>query len=359
MPNKLHKNAKLTPKVREEISKSNKSARIHAEKYNVTQGTIYKWKHRCNFQDNPSIRKRLCFTLNELEEQLICEVKRFTLFSIEDMLQVLNPLIPQLNRSNLHRCLCRNKLNRNDLIIEKTEKKKDKHKKFKDYDTGFLHIDIKYLPKIEGVRQYLFVAIDRKTRICFVKIYDNQDKESAVDFLDKCSKFYDFKIIKLLTDNGKCFTDRFRKGKKEPSGNHLFDLKCNLLNIEHRLTLPYTPKTNGMVERMNRRFTENVLDKYQFSSLKDMANKINEYIYLYNSKIQQKALGYLSPLEYYKILTEKENKQINDENNSIMENNESFYKNKFGNHEKNVNFANENLIEMKNSIKYNNPKLYS
>lgn len=82
-------------------------------------------------------------------------------------------------------------------------------------------------------------------------------------------------------------------------------------------------------------------------------------IYLYNSKIQQKALGYLSPLEYYKILTEKENKQINDENNSIMENNESFYKNKFGNHEKNVNFANENLIEMKNSIKYNNPKLYN
>jgi len=38
---------------------------------------------------------------------------------------------------------------------------------------------------------------------------------------------------------------------------------------------------------------------------------------------------------------------------------DSFYKNKFGNHEKNVNFANENLIEMKNSIKYNNLKLYN
>jgi len=362
MPHKLHKNAKLTPKVREEISKSKLSARILAEKYNVTQGTIYKWKHRDNFQDRASIRNRLCFTLNAFEEQLICEVKRFTLFSLEDMLRVLKPLIPQLNRGNLHRCLFRNGINRNELFVAKAENIKEKHKKFKDYDIGFLHMDIKYLPKIEGIRQYLFVAIDRKTRISFIKIYDNQDKENAVDFLDLCSKFYDFKIDKLLTDNGKCFTDRFVKGRKEPSGNHLFDLKCKELKIEHRLTLPYTPKTNGMVERMNRRFSENVLDKYRFNNFEELEYKIHDYIYLYNSKIQQKALGYLSPLEYYKTLKEKEkgkqNKDKNTENKTINENNQNFIKTKLENEENKINFANKNISKFKNIIQHNNPKLY-
>jgi len=50
--------------------------------------------------------------------------------------------------------------------------------------------------------------------------------------------------IKLLTDNGKEFTDGFTNGKKEPSGNHKFDVECKKHQIEHRLTRPYTPKTN-------------------------------------------------------------------------------------------------------------------
>jgi hypothetical protein len=39
-------------------------------------------------------------------------------------------------------------------------------KTFKDYEPGFLHIDIKYLPQMpdETARRYLFVAIDRATR---------------------------------------------------------------------------------------------------------------------------------------------------------------------------------------------------
>jgi len=33
-------------------------------------------------------------------------------------------------------------------------------------------------------------------------------------------------LTKLLTDNGKEFTDRFIKGRKELSGNHKFDVEC-------------------------------------------------------------------------------------------------------------------------------------
>jgi hypothetical protein len=38
-------------------------------------------------------------------------------------------------------------------------------KAFKAYEPGFVHIDVKYLPAIDGEpRRYLFVAIDRATR---------------------------------------------------------------------------------------------------------------------------------------------------------------------------------------------------
>jgi hypothetical protein len=45
-------------------------------------------------------------------------------------------------------------------------------KTFKDYEPGFLHIDIKYLPQMpdETKRRYLFVAIDRATRWVYFRI---------------------------------------------------------------------------------------------------------------------------------------------------------------------------------------------
>ena len=57
-------------------------------------------------------------------------------------------------------------------------------KTFKDYEPGFLHMDIKYLPRMpdEKQRRYLFVAIDRATRWVFMHIYADQSEQSSVDF---------------------------------------------------------------------------------------------------------------------------------------------------------------------------------
>jgi transposase InsO family protein len=65
------------------------------------------------------------------------------------------------------------------------------------------------------------------------------------------------KITKILTDNGKEFTDRlFASREREPSGQHVFDQTYQQFNIEHRLIKPRTPRTNGMVERFNGRIAE-------------------------------------------------------------------------------------------------------
>ena len=48
------------------------------------------------------------------------------------------------------------------------------------------------------------------------------------------------------------FTDRFcTTGERQPTATRVFDRVCTDNRIEHRLTKPRTPQTNGMIERFN------------------------------------------------------------------------------------------------------------
>ena len=109
-----------------------------------------------------------------------------------------------------------------------------------------------------------------------------------------------FKIKTLLTDNGKEFTDRlFGKHVKDASGEHEFDTLCHALGIEHRLTKPRTPKTNGMVERFNGRL-EQVLRSHHFNSAEDLEKTLYRYVWLYNEHLPQKAMNHQTPVQALK-----------------------------------------------------------
>jgi transposase InsO family protein len=103
-----------------------------------------------------------------------------------------------------------------------------------------------------------------------------------------------------LTDNGKEFTDRlFASKEREPSGNHEFDQLCRELGIEHRLTKPRTPRTNGMVERFNGRIAD-VLKTHRFNSREDMEETLLRYVALYNHQLPQSALKSSTPMQAMK-----------------------------------------------------------
>ena len=103
-----------------------------------------------------------------------------------------------------------------------------------------------------------------------------------------------------MTDNGKEFTDRlFASRARAPSGEHEFDLLCTELGIEHRLTPPKSPQTNGMVERFNGRISD-VLKTNRFDSALDLEQTLMRYVHLYNTQLPQSALGSRTPMKTMK-----------------------------------------------------------
>jgi len=99
---------------------------------------------------------------------------------------------------------------------------------------------------------------------------------------------------------GKEFTDRlFGLRKRAATGEHEFDKLCTELSIEHRLTPPKSPQTNGMVERFNGRIEE-VLQSHHFRSGEELETTLHRYVWLYNQQLPQSALGSKSPLQAMK-----------------------------------------------------------
>jgi transposase InsO family protein len=297
----LHKNARTTPAIRAEIAASSEPTSALAKRLHLTVPTVNKWKMRETFQDRSHTAHRLQTTLTAAQEAIVVHLRRTLLLPLDDLVAVTRQfLCPQASRSGVDRCLRRHGVG--NLHALKPATPKEPHKAFKAYEPGYLHMDVKYLPQMleETSRRYLFVAIDRATRWVFVAIKSNKSAASARSFLKALHKACPLKIVKLLTDNGKEFTDRlFASREREPSGRHEFDLLCKELGIEHRLTKPRTPKTNGMVERFNGRISD-VLKTNHFHSGEDMAQTLLRYVALYNHQLPQSALKSKTPIQAMK-----------------------------------------------------------
>ncbi len=149
----------------------------------------------------------------------------------------------------------------------------------------------------ETERRYLFAAIDRATRWVYVEILPEKSAACAQGFLAHLLAAAPFKITKILTDNGKEFTDRFcATGERDPTGKHAFDRRCAAQEIQHRLIPPHHPQTNGMIERFNGRIAD-VLATNRLRSGEHLADTLQRYVNIDNGYIPQRALGHVSPHE--------------------------------------------------------------
>ncbi len=273
-----HSNAKTNVNNRQQIQKCSDTNKTLATRFNISKQTVSKWKNRAFVEDVSSCPKNIKYALSEVEIALLISIRRSSWLPLDEVFETLLEQNPKITRIAVYRCFVKNQIN------TVPQQQKDKAKKFKAYEPGYLHLDVTYLPKLNGKSAYLFVAIDRATRTLFYQIYDNKTVQSTNDFFDKCLAFFPFEITHILTDNGLEFTNRLIKSK---TGNlctkdSLLDIQCNKHNIEHRLTKPSTPKTNGMVERVNGTIKNNTILKNDYQNFDEMNKDLMAFLVYYN-----------------------------------------------------------------------------
>ena len=194
----LHGSATTTEAIRRAIQHSQESLRALARRYGINQKTVGKWRNRSSVTDLPTGPKKPRSTVLSVEEEaIVVAFRRHTLLPLDDCLYGLQPTIPHLTRSSLHRCLQRHGISR----LADTEGDKPARKKFKAYPIGFFHIDIAEVQTAEG-KLYLFVAIDRTSKFAFAQLVEKANRVTASAFLVALIKTVPYKIHTVLTDNG-------------------------------------------------------------------------------------------------------------------------------------------------------------
>lgn len=301
----LHANARTTPKIREELRRAPASVSnaALAREYGLHPATVKKWRGRECVEDASHRPQKLSTTLSEAQEAIVVALREMLLLPLDDLLVLTREFIhPQASRSALDRCLRRHGLSNLKALVREQEGAQEgserSYKPFKAYEPGYVHVDVKYLPQMadERARKYLFVAIDRATRWVYLEVRASKSAKAAEGFLKGLLAKAPFRVRTVLTDNGKEFTDRFcATGERQPTGAHPFDALCTDQAIDHRLTRPRRPQTNGMVERFNGRISE-ILTSTRFDSAQDLRQTLMNYMRVYNHHIPQKALGHISPV---------------------------------------------------------------
>ena len=166
-----------------------------------------------------------------------------------------------------------------------------------------LHLDIKKLGRFsaEGMRihgdprrrtrglgwEYVHVAIDDHSRIAFSAIFPDEKAASAVAFLSQALAYYarlGIRFKAVLTDNGPAYASR------------RFAQACRMLEIKHRRTRPYTPRTNGKAER----FIQTALREWAYGRPYDNSEQrlshLLPWLHEYNWHRPHSALNHNTPI---------------------------------------------------------------
>jgi transposase InsO family protein len=300
-----HKNARLTPKGREAMVRAvvdeGLTRAAAARRFNTTPKTVGKWVERYRKEGVKGLRDRssrphcspsqtpqaTCDAVEALRRQ------RYTGEQIARQLAIAPATVSRILR--------RLGLNRFNAL----EPAEPVRRYERERPGELIHIDIKKLGKfnqighrITGDRsgqsnsrgvgwEYVHVCIDDHSRIGFADIMPDQKKRSAVAFLKTAVAYYaslGVNVERVMTDNGSCYKSfAFRKA-------------CKRLSLRHIRTKPYTPKTNGKVERFIQTSLREWAYAFAYENSRQRKQQLPTWLHRYNWHRPHAGIGDKTPI---------------------------------------------------------------
>lgn len=251
----IHKNARLTPRSREQLVKRVQSGE-HPERVaaglGVSVRTVYKWMRRWKMEGergllDRSSRPRLSprrLTRQTERSILRLRTKRWTSVRISEHLGVpLSTTGAVLRRHGLGR-------------LKDLEPREPVIRYQWNQPGEMVHLDIKKLGRIECVGhrihgdrrgprkdagwEYLHVCIDDATRVGYAEVLPDERGQTCAEFLERAAHWFGQRNVqfeRVMTDNGGGYL------------SYVFRRAVEKLGARHIRTRPYTPRTNGKAER--------------------------------------------------------------------------------------------------------------
>ena len=298
----VYRNAKTTLKSRDLIVKryaSGWNQQDIADGMGISRRTACKWISRYKLDGNEGLQDRSSRPhrspnkLAENCERAILQLRREFGMTARTIAKILS-----IARSTVSHILKYYGWNR----LENFNKKEPVIRYERKKPGDMIHIDIKKLGKIDGVGhringdrknrkgsgwEYLHIAIDDHSRLAYAEILPNEKARTSGGFLLRALRFFKQKGIKVwrvMTDNGSGYISK------------LYAKIMRLLQLKHKRTRPYTPKTNGKAER----FIQTCLREWAYArayeSSENRTRQLAVFIDFYNDFREHAGIKYQTPI---------------------------------------------------------------
>jgi len=173
----------------------------------------------------------------------------------------------------------------------------------RDHPGELLHVDIKRLGRFDRVGhritrkrsfgsgkqgfEFVYVAVDDASRLSYVQILADERTEAACAFLTNAVAWFaqqKVRIDRVMTDNGSAFLSRqFRE-------------HCRTIEVVHKRTRPYTPRTNGKAERFIQTLLREWAYRFTYTSSAERKRWLTPYVHFYNYHRAHTSLGDNPPI---------------------------------------------------------------
>jgi transposase InsO family protein len=194
-----------------------------------------------------------------------------------------------VGHSTVQRVLCRHGVNRLPRPARAHPRRYEKQR-----PGELLHLDLKYLPALRNARHdFEFAAVDDFSREAVVAIETDQTSAAAAAFLEHVVATLPYRVEAVLTDNALAFTMRTARYADRQTR---FQQVCAALQIRHHVLRPYTPQSNGKVERFFRTVNDECLHVRPCHTFAARSRAVAEFVWYYNHERPHLSLGGLTPV---------------------------------------------------------------
>ncbi len=283
-------------------TKAKNNVSLTCRHFGIAPKTFYKWQKRFDpmklklLEDQNKAPKRVRqWEVSPTQEQRIIGLKKQHIRWGKEKIAIIyqQAFNEQISSWKVQRVIEKHKLYYHPIKTAKIKKKRQRAQKKKRITElpkqrypGFLICFDAIVIHWNGLRRYIFTAIDNVSKVAFARMYTTKSSYNARDFLQRMYYLLEGKIYNAGHDNG----SEFQK---------LFTQQCQYLDIPQWTSRPHTPKDNPVNEKFNQTLQQEFIDLGNFTPNPLIFNTdLTEWLVEYNFVRPHQALNYLTPIKF-------------------------------------------------------------